>query len=226
MQNKTTIGYIINSQKYKENDSILTIFTMDGIKTVFGRGYRKIKSKYHSLNNILIKVEINYQVTNKDIIKIKDFNIVDYSKINKYKYQELLELGKIINLLKNIDTNYQKFFLMFEYILNNIEKNQNNLYYYWLAINILKENKLKINFNTCSICKQNEANQYFSLLEGGVICLSCIQKKELNIKEYTKKEIEDINTLLNGKIKAIEKITVNAKIFQELEFLIHEYYGF
>ncbi|MFV0288604.1 MAG: DNA repair protein RecO [Mycoplasmatales bacterium] len=218
-QLKTLEGYLINCKPYKESDTILTILTNKGLKTIFGRSYRSPKSKYHVLNNLFLKVKIIGEDAKN--FKLKDYDILDYSLVNNFTYDEVKKLSKIINLIKVNEKNNEKIYQYFDYILQNIQDDKNNNYLTWFIVKLLEENQINIEFKKCINCGKKEDIITLSLYSGGLICKNCLNHEKIKKIE----EIKQINLIFNGKIKDVEKMLIKQNIKIEIEELLNESLG-
>ncbi len=220
MSNIKLEAYVIGAKKYKEKDSIILLLTSDGIKQVFGRSYRSLKSKYHSLNNIFLKISVLGKESKS--FKILDFDIMDYSLVNKYGYDEMLVVSNYINLIKQNEKNNQYIFEVFSYIINNFDLKYKDNYFVFLMASILKVNNVILNFSSCVSCKNKNNISTFSYYDGGLICHNCYTGQKMrNIQE-----IKDINTIFNGKIEGVKKLRIRLETKKEIENLLKESLGF
>lgn len=212
------VGYVIGTKKYKEKDSIILILTSEGIKQIFGRSFRSVKSKYHSLNNLLLKVKI----LGKDskTFLISDYDILDYSLVNKFDYDDFLNISRYINIIKLNENNNKKIYDIFEFIINDYDKKYKESYFVYLMANILKENGVYLNFKTCA-CGSQKDIVTFSFYDGGLVCKRCYSGQK--IKGIS--EIKDINTIFNGKIKGVREMKIRLEIKKEIEALLNESLG-
>ncbi len=218
MQSKID-GYIIGVKPYKERDCIITILTHKGIKTIFGRSYRSPKSKYHALNNMFLKVNLIGKDSKNFVVY--DYDILDYSFVNAYNYDDMLKLFKIINLIKKNDMNDEKIYNYFEYILKNIREDKNDNFLTWFMTKILKNNNVNINFKSCVVCNNKKDIKTLSLGDGGLICINCYTNQGILKIE----EIKMINLIFNGKIKDVELLKISNVIKKEIELLLNESLG-
>ncbi len=220
MSNVNLEAYVIGAKKYKEKDSIILLLTPSGIKQVFGRSYRSLKSKYHSLNNLFLKVSVIGKETKS--FKIIDYDILDYSLVNKYDYDQMMVLSSYIHLLKQNENNNEYIYKVFSYIINNFDLKYKDNYLVFLMASILKVNNVFLDFSSCVNCGSDKNITTFSYYEGGLICQKCYTGQKMrNIQE-----IKDINTIFNGKIEGVKKLKIRLETKKEIENLLSESLGF
>lgn len=217
------VGYIIKIQKYKDTDSIITIFSETGLYTVFGRGYKKPKSKYHVLNNNFLKVKIYSKELKK--IKIEDFEIMNVPQFSLVSYNIVSTVNKIVQLtIRNSESNTAKnLYPFFEQVMENINDVNFEKLYYWYIIKILEANGIIINFKACVVCSSKQKIKTLSLTSGGLICESCyVEEKIMKLSE-----IKMIKMGFNAKIDSIlsEEISFTDQTKEEIKTLLNESLG-
>lgn len=193
-------GIILNIKKYKNADCVFNILTKDKLIPVLGRGTLSLKSKTNKLNHPFISGEFDLYEGPTKGFKLRDCKIDKYFYNLFSTYEDLMIFNFINELIYKIVFNSDEFSGYYDTILNFFGRiaNKQNLYnsVVDLFIKLLKINGLSLNFNSCTLCG-NENNEEFigiSLENGGVICkkhdyesndVCVLNKDELSYLEIT-----------------------------------------
>lgn len=214
-------GYVVKTKKYKDKDVLLTIISSTGIKTIYGRGYKNIRSKYHALNNFLIKVEI--LGLDKKYFKVQDYDILNYFDPTKYKLESLEYIYKIVGMiLRGYNLKYTKqFYELLDGILKNYNDKTAKMAYYYVMCQVLRLNNININFKTCNICFKDSNIKTLSLMDGGLICSDCYMGQ----KQIKASDIKTLNYYLNTTFENSLKYQMSDNIAMEIKDLMLESLG-
>lgn len=211
-------GYVIKNHKLKEKDTILTLLTEKGLITIYGSNYRSLKSKYHALNNLYLKIKI-YGIEGK-YFKVRDYDIIDTSFQNSFSYEELVIIIQIVDILIKVDKESidGNIYFYFEEILQLIKEKKYDIttLLYIFLVQIVKSNEINLNFKSCVICGTTTNFSTFSVYDGGLICKDC--QKKIPFKSL--ESIRRLNYLFTvGEIRIILKKIGMIKIEEKREIL-------
>lgn len=234
-----TLAIVLNSKPYKESDAIITVYTKDfGKLELIAKGVLKQNSKLAGHLDLLIKSNIM-------IIKGKGFDYLsaavidncylslreDYDKI--ICAQEIVKL--FLSLVKDNVEDARLFSLLdvyFQAINDEIDFNEEKslLFKLRFSLSFLKEIGYLPELYNCLSCKKKikEGNNYFNLLDGGVICQNCYADK---IK-INRQDIKDILTISDKTIIILryflnkevdKKIVLSKKIINEAYKVVNNF---
>lgn len=223
------VGYVIGVRKYAENDAIINVFTEAGVKSIYGKGYKKITSKYHVLNNLFLKVKL--YGTDKNFFRVSDFEIIEYPTLTYDDYEFIERIYKVLELIirttKELGILQRKYLYdKFEEFVNIIDKENYDSVYFWYLTKILQVHHINLNFSECVICGRQEEFYGLSLIGGGIVCKNCnMEEFEQNLFFREIKEIKMINMLFNGKIESMQDKKIEPRIKQGILSLLNEGVG-
>jgi len=190
-ESRSTIAIILNSRPYRENDSLINIYTLEfGKLSLVARGTKKLASKMAGHLEPLSLVKLM-------IIKGKGFDYIGGAlaqdcrlgireDLNKIYYA-----GRIIaffsSLVKDNEKDERLFSLLEKYLeLIDLEpvfdKETGILFFLRFSLSFLSELGYKPEMYNCLHCGQKLQNgsNYFDLKNGGVICLVCGEELKKN----------------------------------------------
>ncbi len=214
-------AFIINNKDLNETDTILTILTEDGIKDVYGRGYRNIKNKYHALVNRGIHVTI-YGYDKKNFFAIKDFDILKFSNIITDDYQLYLEYIKIIKLILSTKELHDKTsLLLFEYTIDNLEEIPAQYLFDFWKIFLLKKENFILDFSCCQKCGNVDQIITINSYEGGLICQRCYNGEK--VMKFD--EIKALKLLFNSDLNKLYYIKYSQNVSKFLSEILQQNSG-
>lgn len=183
--NKTfqTIGIVLNKKDWREADSLFTIYTADyGKLDLVAVGCRKIKSKLmgHLSSYGLVDVMV---AKSKRIDKLATARLVE--KFNFDIETDFYYFNFLFEVLDKAVGIGQKDLALWQLLLNCIKwfsgtknKAEKNIVMAYFVIQLIKEIGYTPELRKCGKCGVDmEKVQFFSLLDNGVICNSCIGEK-------------------------------------------------
>lgn len=216
-------GIIISEKSYSETSKIINVITKEhGIISILAKGAKALKSPLRSTTTKLVYGYFNIVYKENKLSTLKEVDIINYYKnikkdINKISYATyILELVEQVMKQTNNDQVYENLVSS----LNKIEENLNPL----VITNILELKCLKYLgvmpiLDCCSKCG-SENIITISSDAGGYLCRNC-RTNETTVDEKTIKLIRMFYYVDIGKI---EKIEINKKISEEINFFLSSYY--
>ncbi|MGL4589042.1 MAG: DNA repair protein RecO [Mycoplasmatales bacterium] len=214
-------AYVLKTTNYQEADLIINLLTETGIKTIYGRGYRKPKSNYHALNNRFIKLLINGIEKNK-YFQLTDVKVLNYQLAQKLEfetYEKILQIADLI--LKGNNQNFEVTFKLFEYTIKEITvENTSQILNVWI-IYLLKSEGLILNFENCFKCRTTSNLITFDLDNLSLICTNCRTSQYI----FEKKAIINLKLLFDGQLSLIKTMKENKLINQACLYLLEENLG-
>lgn len=197
MKNKFC-GYVIDSVDYKDNDSIVTVLSEDGLVSFKARGSKKITSKMNSVlfNYAFSEFEVN-KSEKSGYLTLLDGNLLDYPSyvINNLEYMTLMG---IVSEGVNKCSNQTALFINFKDCLSLMEKKINSKIILVAFLNFLLNNEgIRYESDCCLNCQGKNVSS-FDFEKGGFLCKECggvIQDIEYlkNIRILTKINFENAN---------------------------------
>lgn len=227
------VGYIVKVQKYKDSDAIITIFTKEGLFSIYGRGYKNVKSKYHILNNLFLKIKI--LGTQGKFLKIKDFEILEYNQLEYDNFnviQTAVKVNKyIINILNSSKVpnskNLEQLYNAYDFMIKNINDNNNVFMEYYIKLLLIKVSGIEFNYSQCTFCTSKKIVT-FSLSDGGLVCQQCYNNQRImSLREIKKIKIlweQDIY-LINKEYLKYMTNQYNEKYYYEIDNVIENTIG-
>ena len=166
-------GYVIDSVDYKDNDSIVTVLSKDGLISFKARGTKKVTSKMNSVlfNYAYSEFEVN-QSEKSGYLTLLDGTLLSYPDyvVNSLEY---LTLMGIISegISKCLNTSY--LFENFKDCLKLMEDKIDAEIILVAFLNFLLNNEgIKYESDGCINCKSKQVNS-FSFEKGGFLCKRC-----------------------------------------------------
>lgn len=216
-------GIIVKEIQHGETSKIISILTKDrGIIGVMGKGAKNIKSEFRATTSKLIHgiFYMNYRENKLSILKSIDIknNFKNIQKdINKLTYSLY-----ILNLCEQVSkqTNDDDIFSLCIESLKQINKGLNEK-----TITCILELKLTESLGVlpvldeCIKCNSKEIVT-FSIEKGGYICKTCYRGEQI----YHEKSLKLLRMFYYVDIAKIEKLDIEDKYINEIEFILKHYY--
>lgn len=232
-----TQGFILKKEDYGEADKILTVYTKDFGKLRFlGKSIRKIKSKLRggvrqfSLSEIeFIQGRIYKTLT--DSSTIEDFkNLRNDLKRLKVAYQITEVLDNLVKGEEKDDKIWNLIEGVFKKLDNQRLKINNQLFYYYFFWNLFLILGYEPQLYNCLFCQKKllPGNLYFSLKEGGIICLKCfkkIQKEKISADfiEINLSSVKILRIILKRDFITLSKLKIEPVSFKILKDISNSY---
>lgn len=219
-------GIILKTKDYKENASLITILTNEGILTLILRGAKKTTSKNHLLNNVFSEISFN-QTMDKSLNTLTEAVVVN----SHYKiHQDIIKINYVYVIIEKIlvlnssITDFETLYSFFSKILNLMD----NTKYPSLLTNLFE---LKLCYllgigpivNKCVVCNKKTELNYFSINLGGILCNECKEKHLLHYKN-------EVSTILKF-LYLINIDLVNDEFLEkcflfkdDIDLIINQYY--
>lgn len=220
---KQVEGIIISEKAYSETSKIINVITKEhGIISILAKGARTLKSQLRSSSTKLTHGYFNIIYKEGKLSTLKEIEVINYYKnikknINKISYASyILEL--VEQVIKQVNNNevYDNLILSLNKIEDNLDPS--------IITNILELKCLKYLgvmpiIDCCSKCG-SENIITISSDAGGYLCRNC-RTNETIVDEKTIKLIRMFYYVDIGKI---EKIEINKKINEEINYFLSSYY--
>lgn len=236
-ESKKTSAIILNRQAYREDDSLVTVYTPDlGKLNLVARGTKKLQSKLAGHIEPLTLADIM-------IIPGRGFDYIG-SAVSREIYlgiredlNKLYYAGQVVRifnrLVKEGDVETRLFFLLADWLenLNNFaefKKENGELLWIFFIWQFLAELGYKPEMYKCLICNEEikPGQSYFNLAKGGVVCQSCFERErsstsfmETDILPISDNCVKMVRFILIGKFSQAEKTRIDKKLIRELSGL-------
>lgn len=243
-ETKNTPALILDRRDYKENDSLVTVYTpLYGKLALVARGTKKLRSKLAGHIEPLTRADIM-------IVAGKGFDYIG-SAITRETYPGIREeLNKLYyagqafslfnRLVKDSQRDERLFFLLEKWlgILNDFpefKREDGELVLAFFTIKFLSELGYKPEMHHCLGCSNliSPGRNYFNLLNGGLICGDCFEKDRLvigipkvELLTITDNCIKLMRFMTDNRFKSAEKLKIDNKILKELNGLLDKFIKF
>ncbi|MCX6794879.1 MAG: DNA repair protein RecO [Candidatus Falkowbacteria bacterium] len=244
-ETKNTPALILNRQDYKENDSLVTVYTpCFGKLTLVARGTKKLSSKLAGHIEPLTLADLL-------IIRGKGFDYIG-SAITRAAYlgiredlNKLYYAGRAINLFNRLTKENQSdehlFFLLVTWleILNDFclfTRECGELVLAFFTIKFLAELGYQPEMYRCLGCSSSISPglNYFNLLNGGLVCAGCFEKNRLaggggggafrtELLTISDNCIKLMRFMVDNRFKSAEKLKINNKTLKEFSGLLDKF---
>ncbi len=205
MNNAIIHAIILDKKPFRENDSLLTLYSREFGKSVFvARGTKKLNSKLSghleplNLSELKIIKGRNYSYISSAV------NVASFLNIKK-DYEKLVLAGRVLSFFKNAlkenlaDLKFYNLLLDYLNFLNLASikiKNIDFLYNFFVFKFYLNAGVLP-NFEVCSLCGVKIKQRfYFNFSESLLLCEKCFLKHK-NEKSVVFSFDEDLREILN-----------------------------
>lgn len=254
-ETKNTAALILNRQAYREDDSLVTVYTrLYGKLNLVARGTKKLQSKLAghieplTLADIMIIRGKGYDYIGSALTRESYAGI--RSDLNKLYYAGQA-LGLFNRLVKDSQADERLFFLLLTWleVLNSfsgetkavaakassLNKEEGDVLLSFFTLKFLKELGYQPEMFQCLSCgeKIKPKNNYFNLINGGLICSTCFAKEkvetdsqELNILAISDDGIKVIRFMINNDLESLEKLKITKKLIKEVTFLVNKFVSF
>ncbi len=235
-ETKNTLAIILKRQSYRENDSLVIVYTKKfGKLSLVARGTKKTQSKLAghlepiSLAEIMIIKGKGHDYIGSALGKEAFLNIKD--DLNKLYYAG--QAIRIFNrLIKDSQADERLFYLLKNWLelintVDVLDKERGELFLGFFVIRLLSELGYSPEMSNCLVCKQKitPGNNYFNLQSGGVVDKDCFQANN-NLIKISDDTIKLIKFILNNKFNQSSKVKVNKKIIKELSSLTNNFLNY
>lgn len=216
-------GIIIREKTYSETSKIIDIITKKyGRISVMAKGAKTLKSKLRSTTSKLTYGIFNIVYKENKLSLLKEVDVINYYKNIKKDIKKISYASYILELVEQVikQNNDEEIYNNLIYSLEKIENNLNPL----AITNILELKCLDYLgvmpvIDSCSICGSKNIIT-ISADAGGYLCKEC-RKNETIVDEKT---IKLIRMFYYVDIKKIDKIEINKKIIDEINYFLTTYY--
>ena len=216
-------GIIITEKAYSETSKIIDVITKDhGIISILAKGARTLKSPFGSSSTKLTHGYFNIVYKENKLSTLKEIDVINYYKNIKKDITKISYASYILELVEQVikQVNNEEVYDNLIASLNKIEDNLNPA----VITNILELKCLKYLgvmpiIDCCSKCGNTNIIT-ISSDAGGYLCKNC-RKEETIVDEKT---IKLIRMFYYVDISRIEKIEINKKIIDEINFFLNNYY--
>lgn len=193
-------GFVIRVTPYKENNSMVTVLTSQGIVSFLARGSMKINSKNATCLILFAETDFEIIESKSGHLSLKVGQVINAheSLFGDLKALASLSLiGEVLN--KCVDEeNAKRFYDYFNNSIWQLEHQGSPLCVVAdFMIQALKEHGLAFAVNECVSCHSQKQIVAFSYLEGGFICTKCYNP--FRHKNYGRSYLQAIRYLFMGK---------------------------
>jgi DNA repair protein RecO (recombination protein O) len=245
-ETKNTTALILNRQPYRENDSLVTLYTPDQGKLVLvARGTSKLGSKLAGHIEPLTIAEIMIiRGKGRDYLGSAlghEVYVGIRNDLNKLYYAGRT-LSLFSRLVKENEPDERLFFLLTDWLKvldsfpgSDLSRENGELLSAFFTLKFLGELGYRPQMYKCLICGEaiKPGKNYFDLLSGGMVCASC-REKELkegriandNLLTISDNGIKVIRFILNNKLDQAEKLKIDKKLIKELVIFINRFLSF
>lgn len=228
--NVETEGIILKTQKYKEFDEILTVFTKKfGKVSLFARSSKRIKSPLLSGTQLFgyVDMEIDLRENGSRLFS---------SKIKKsyYKFSEDLSkyyfacyISELMDKTQQDNQTDVKLFNKIIEIFNYIEKGNCNFKLLRLVfeLHLLKSLGISPQLMSCNICETQNQDilKYIDISQGSIICENCVNKNLIKAYRLDKNLIRFIKYVYNNDIDKSLNVRIANVLLEQLDNFIQVY---
>lgn len=221
-------GIILKTQDYKENASLLTILTDEGLITLILRGAKKSSSKNHLLNNVFSEISFN-QTMDKTLNTLTEAIVLN-SHYNIY--QDIIKLNYIYVIIEKVlvlntsITDYKTLYSFVKKVLNLMDDTN-----YPNILTSLFEWKLCFllgigpSINRCVVCNKKTELNYLCINLGGILCGECKDKHSLHYDNEISTMMKYLY-LVNVDLVNDDFLSKYQSFYKEMDFIINQYYEF
>ncbi len=179
-------AYVLALNQYKTSSQIVTLLTDKSIIQAISHQSKKNSKAFGSDLETISKLNINiYEKKENTLSILKETSIIDnYKILEKSIYSSLAVFYIREVLMHNAKDFDNRYFILMEKVLNALienEKENQNLSIKYISI-ILRAFEMKVlhiagispEVNRCIMCeKQDIKENYYSIIDGGLICKRC-----------------------------------------------------
>ena len=215
-----TQAFILSYNKYKNSSIIASFLTKNSIIDAICYRAKKDSKAFGSDFETVSKMQISlYQKKQPNLSILKESSIIkNYNSIEKSIYSSLAVFYIREVLLYSAKDFDERYFMLMEKILNALEKleeeNENASLKNYINI-LLRAFEMKILYiagispqlDSCILCSNQKAD-FYSIIEGGIICENC----KTNSKDAIKLEKGDIDFMRIIKKTSLIDIAQNKEI--------------
>ena len=215
-----TQAFILSYNKYKNSSIIASFLTKNSIIDAICYRAKKDSKAFGSDFESVSKMQISlYQKKQPNLSILKESSIIkNYNSLEKSIYSSLAVFYIREVLLYSAKDFDERYFILMEKILNALEKleeeNENDSLKNYINI-LLRAFEMKVLYiagispqlDSCILCSNQKAD-FYSIIEGGIICENC----KTNSKDAIKLEKGDIDFMRIIKKTSLIDIAQNKEI--------------
>lgn len=213
-------GIIIKTINYKENSKLVYMVCEDGLNSLEAKGASKVNSHTHLYSNLLTNIAFSSKSHFLHSAKVLN----NYTRIKS----NLNKLNLVMNILEltyaSIEhiTNFKVFYDFLKSILNLMEEENNDEFYYSIFhIKLLYLLGIQPILNKCVKCEAKENLLGFVLSDGGMKCSTCLTPSDVLISD--KSFLETIYKMYYLKLDVLKENQFDFD-FNKLKGFIDDYY--
>lgn len=222
MEELKSTGIVLSSIDYKENDKLVTIYTLDlGVIRAQLRGVKQAKSKlkfacqpFFVGEFIIIKKSTYYQVIT--------VNTIDSFFELTANYDRYLVASIILESIKLTQKEGMINEQLFLYVLKTIELlcydqiNENMILIKYL-LNFLKLNGYELNFDRCTVCGIRLTTASLNVGVGGLVCDTC---KDMYSHSLEKNVFSSLKIINNTDLNKLSTVKLNNSVLLKCILLL------
>lgn len=229
----TVDGLVLRAQNYGENDRLITILTADGKMTVIAKGARSLKSKIKNLTEPFVYANFELNQRSGGIAWIKGGSIEQSFYDLRNSIDRLFLSTYICDVANELSGERIDCSDMLRLTLNTLyaimsEKRPLPQIKAVFEIRASAMSGYRPNVDYCEHCETEKTeNTYFDVMNGGIICSDCLQKRgEIHKRNLslTYDDIRENNVLLplNPSSLAAIRYALHSPTEKMLSFVLSE----
>jgi len=183
MSDKTVKGIVIKTAEVKENDLIITISTPEGLKSLYGRGLKKMTSKNAHACQLLDCSEFLIEDSmSREILMMKSATLKkDFVNI-KGDYDRLALASVVAEISSKLED--EDLFMLIFRTLDNLDRTKEPYTVFNLfVVEILNRLGIAPVVDGCVICGEENGIETVSIADGGFICRDCNSQTHINPRD-------------------------------------------
>lgn len=228
--NVQTEAIILRTQKYKEVDEIVTVFTKKfGKVNMFARSSKRIKSPLLSGTQLFGYVDMEIDLRENGSRLFTSTIKKSYYKFSEdlSKYYFASYICELIEKTQQENQTDTKLFAIVIEVFNIIEKQDCNFKLLRLIFElyILKSLGISPDLYNCNICNSNNADiiRHIDINQGTVICDDCLKNTNILLYKIDKNLIRFIKFVYNNDIQRSLNVKIADILLNQLDEFIQLY---
>ena len=227
---EVTTGIVLKVVPYKENDNLLTVYTLDyGRITIHAKGVRKVNSKNASATSELTLSEFTF-IPKKGISTLIKASSINYFRrikedLKEYVYATYF-LEYILKVTKENDPDQD----LYNLLKVSLEKMEQGIPYLLLynkfSLAMLEGEGILLEADECAVCGSLNHIATISIPKLGFVCKNCMDLKD---RILDKEVLRLFRHLVRVPIDKVEMVEYNALTIKEVtkyvEAFVDEYSG-
>jgi DNA repair protein RecO (recombination protein O) len=217
-------GIIVGETNYSESSKILKIFTKDyGMISVMSKGCRNLKSKLRGISTKMVYADFQIYYKENGISTLVSADIIDTLRNILVDINRISYLSYILDLTEQVykaSLSLELYPILIATIKKINEGYDYEILTYIYELKLLDYLGIRPNVDGCSICGSSTNILTISTTNGGYICQNCYHGGKI----YAGKTIQLIRMFIYLDINQINKLDLKEETKKEIEEFITNYY--